>query len=127
MESKKALGPIHAHDDTRINDTGKRIGSVRITDTPNSGGKWIGEVFHYGGSEGNFPDHEEAKAYAQLFAAAPDLLKAIELALNIKDLWAPVNYSEAEHEGEAQALQAMMTTLEAAYQKAATSFPVNHQ
>lgn len=118
MSEKFTPVPLYAHDDSHINKDGKRVGVVRITDSPESYGKWIGEVPPYGKETGNFPDHEEAKVYAQLFAAAPDMVKAIELALNIKDLWAPVCDPSIEYEGEAQALQSMVDALKAAYLKA---------
>jgi hypothetical protein len=118
METTFTPAALYAHDDSFINKVGNRVGVFRITDSPESCGKWIGEVPPYGKETGNFPEHEEAKAYAQLFAAAPDMAKAIELALNIKDLWAPAGDPSGEHEGEAQALQSMLTYLEAAYLKA---------
>lgn len=65
-------------------------------------------------------DIPECTANAKLIAAAPDMYNAIKLALNIKDLWAPVCDPGIEHEGEAQALQSMLTALEAAMAKATT-------
>jgi len=110
---------LYAYDDSHINDCGKRIGVIRIVDTPEPpADKWIAEVYPYGEGSGRFPEHSEAVAYAKLFAAAPDMLKAIELAINIKDLWMPVNDVSVQHEGEAQALQSMHDTLKAAYLKA---------
>src|SRR5688572_25925127 len=117
METK--FTPLFVIDSSK-NQGHSRIGTIDILNKdefrPDS--KWIAQIMPYGNGRGNFPDHEEAKAYAQLFAAAPDMKKAIELALNIKDLWAPVNDIAIEHEGEAQALQSMLTALQAAYLKA---------
>jgi hypothetical protein len=81
MEAQFTPATLFAHDDSFINKDGKRVGVIRITDLAESGGKWIGEVPSYGIETGNFPDHEEAKAYATLFAAAPELLEALKLAL----------------------------------------------
>lgn len=101
---------------------GARAGTIDIL-TKNRfelGSKWIAQVMPYGTTKGNFPDHDEAKAYAHLFAASPDLLNAIQHALNLKDLWSADQYGtvSADHEGEMQALKEMQNMLEAAYLKA---------
>ena len=85
MNIQLTPAPLFTHDDSFINKEGKRVGVVRITDSSESGGKWIGEVPPYGIETGNFPDYEEAKAYAKLFAAAPDMLSALQAALAVAD------------------------------------------
>lgn len=114
-ENKFTPEPLFVHDGSHIID-GKRVGTLDILNREQheEGYKWIGDVKPYGNT---FPDYEEAKAYAKLFAASPDMRKAIKLALSIKDLWAPVDYPSVEHEGEAQALQSMLTAFESAIAK----------
>lgn len=82
MKAKTALGPFYAHDGSFINEKGKRIGCVRITDMPEERGKWIAEVYTYGGGTERFSEHEEAIEIAKLFVAAPDLLTAAVDALD---------------------------------------------
>lgn len=117
METTFTPEPLYVYDSTSPIGNGFH-GTFDIINQPNYGNgvKIMGDVKPYGGER--FCTHEEAKAYAKLFAASPDMLKAIRLALNIKDLWAPVSDPGIEHEGEAQALQSMLNELEAAYKKA---------
>lgn len=118
-EANITEGPWYVKDGSYI-DNDKRIGSIDILTEKDyiSGAKWIGQVTPYGDHNKNFPDYEEAKVIANLFATAPDMFKAIQLALNIKDLWAPINDIGVEHEGEARALQSMLDALHTAYLKA---------
>jgi hypothetical protein len=76
--------PLFVIDNTSIANEGPRkgrlIGTFDIMNrpTPEDGLKWIGDTKPYGDG---FPDLEEAKAYAKLFAASPDLLESLRLAL----------------------------------------------
>lgn len=112
--------PLFVKDRSEI-ISGKRVGTLDILNREQheEGYKWIGDVKPYGGV---FPDHEEAKAYAKLFAASPDMLKAIQCALNLKDLWSAHQHGtiSADHAGEMEALQKMQDKLEAALAKATT-------
>lgn len=67
-------------------------------------------------------DNDSLIANAKLIAAAPDLLEAIQCALNIKDLWSAQQHGtiSADHEGEMQALNEMQIKLEAAIKKITT-------
>jgi hypothetical protein len=68
--------PLFVKDGSEVIDGG-RVGTLDILNREQheEGYKWIGDVRPYGGT---FPDYEEAKAYAKLFAAAPDLLAALK-------------------------------------------------
>jgi hypothetical protein len=119
METKHTPGPWIAVDATRNREDGRgKTGTFDIKNVSKAAKdrKWLADVKPYGSV--GFTGYEEAKANACLIAAAPDMLKAIELTLNIKDLWAPVTDVSSEYEGEAQALQSMFETLQAAYLKA---------
>lgn len=73
---------LHAIDDSFINEKSKRVGTLNISEGKSIGGsKWIAQVMPYGSSNGDFPDYDEAKKYAHLFAAAPDLLEAAKYAI----------------------------------------------
>lgn len=124
MNFKGTPGPLYIHDGTQLNEQGNIIGCFDILDKPGyeKNVKAIAQFFPYGKDrKNNFPDVEEARANAKLYAAAPDLLAAVEKALEIKQLWFPAGDYSVEHEGEAQALQSMFSALEAAYKKALTS------
>jgi hypothetical protein len=78
-------GPWYAIDDSYISpSTGRRIGTITISDTNEIGtGKWIAQVSPYGSSQGRFPEHDESIAIGKLLAAAPDLLKAVTEAVEL--------------------------------------------
>lgn len=76
-----AFPPLFVHDNTSPDTkSGGYKGDFSILTGPRytDSVKTIASVPPYGGF---FPEHDEAKAYANLFAAAPDLLAALRLAL----------------------------------------------
>lgn len=101
----------------------KHIGTFDIKTEPcedHEVGLWLGAVHPYECS--GFTSKEQAAANAKLIAAAPDMLEAIQCALNIKDLWSAQQHGtvSADHAGEMEALQKMQDKLEAALAKATT-------
>lgn len=69
-----------------------------------------------------FKNHEEQDANAQLIAAAPDMLEALESVMRIRDLWGvptdPHFKGEEAYEGELQVLAAMEIKIKEAINKA---------
>lgn len=63
--------PLFVHDETLIKN-GCQVGTFDIKTNDR---KWIADVKPYGGS---FPDYKEAKAYAKLFAASPDMIAELK-------------------------------------------------
>lgn len=61
---------------------------------------------------------EEMEANAKLIAAAPELLRTIQEALRISDLWTMGENTSTEHEQEAIALANMKREFEQAIKKA---------
>jgi hypothetical protein len=122
METFKGTpGPWFVIDSTgkHSQKTGKYTGTFDIINREQFevGMKAIADAKPYGG---NFPELEEARANAKLIAASPDMLEAIQCALNLKDLWSAQQHGtvSVDHEGEMQALQKMQDKLEAALKKA---------
>lgn len=111
MESKHTPGPWEVRDEFSPYE----YGTVEVY--KEDGNKWIASALgtHVGPST-----KEEAKANANLIAASPDLLEAIQHALNLKDLWSADQYGTvpSDYEGTKNALQQMQDKLEAAYLKA---------
>ena len=70
---------LFVHDETEMSD-GNWIGTFNIKnkETSGEGCKWIGDVKPYGSKYDQFPEHEEAKAYAKLFAASPDMITELK-------------------------------------------------
>jgi hypothetical protein len=124
MEKQFNPAPLFVIDYSGIKD-GARIGTIDILtkDRFEPSAKWIATVMPYGTSRGNFPDHEEAKAYADLFAAAPYLLDAARYAVECLERL-NTELGQIGDNGD-QAYNA----LKAAISKAAGQphFPVNHQ
>lgn len=78
IAEKIKIVPLYIHDATKQMEDGSYVGCFDLITKPTytDDVKVIADVKPYGG---NFPDHEEAKAYAKLFAASPDLLRELRL------------------------------------------------
>lgn len=81
MNFKGTPGPLYIHDGTQLNEQGKIIGCFDIIDKPGyeKNVKAIAQFFPYGKDrKNNFPDVEEARANAKLYAAAPDMIAELQ-------------------------------------------------
>lgn len=85
VAEKVKFVPLYVHDGAKEKDNGGFTGSLSIITMPHyaNGVKNIGDIHPYGGE--GFPDYEEAKVYAKLFAAAPDLLEALQMFIDFPE------------------------------------------
>lgn len=84
IAEKVKFVPLYVHDGSRKKEDGSYTGTFSLITMPVyvKETKTIGDVNPYGGS---FPSYEEAKAYAKLFAAAPDLLEALQMFIDFPE------------------------------------------